>query len=78
MSKRQDGNGQIPIPLIIFGYFLSPPVGVVLTLLKVFTDRKAKTDGSEKEEVSDSGGVKKHIPAAEKTGSKDIKSDRGS
>lgn len=73
MSKRQDGNGQIPIPLIIFGYFLSPPVGVVLTLLKVFTDRKAKTAGSEKEEVSDSGGVKKHISAAEKTGSKDIK-----
>lgn len=40
MGKPQDNHKKIPIPLIVFGYMLSPPVGVVLTILRVLTDAK--------------------------------------
>lgn len=42
MGKPQDNHNhkKIPIPLIVFGYMLSPPAGVVLTILRVLTDAK--------------------------------------
>lgn len=67
MSKQQDGNFQIPIPLIIFGYFLSPPVGVVLTLLKVFTGGKSKAAGTETEKSSVGTSVKKQAVETKKS-----------
>lgn len=42
MGKPQDKQNQkkIPLPLIVFGYLLSPPAGVALTILRVLTDAK--------------------------------------
>lgn len=44
------GNGgkeykfNIPVPIIMLAYFCSPPVGVILTLLKIFLPSKVKFD----------------------------------
>lgn len=44
------GNGgkeykiHIPVPIIVLAYFCSPPVGVILTLLKIFLPEKVKFD----------------------------------
>ena len=44
------GNGgkeykfNIPVPIIVLAYFCSPPVGVILTLLKIFLPSKVKFD----------------------------------
>ncbi len=52
MSKQQGGNFDIPLPLIVLGYILSPPVGVVLTLLKVFAGGKTTKKETEAETIS--------------------------
>lgn len=44
------GNGgkeykfNIPVPVIVLAYFCSPPVGVILTLLKIFLPTKVRLD----------------------------------
>ncbi len=43
MSKKK----KIPLPLIALGYVFSPPAGVVLTLLRVFTDTVDGKKGAE-------------------------------
>ncbi len=40
MSKQKNGRFKIPLPIIIFGFLLAPPVGVVLLLLSVLSDDK--------------------------------------
>lgn len=48
--SQQTGNGgkeytfHIPVPVIVLAYFCSPPVGVILTLLKIFLPDKVKFD----------------------------------
>lgn len=50
MSQTTDNGGKeykihIPVPVIVFAYLCSPPVGVILTLLKIFLPDKIKFDG---------------------------------
>lgn len=51
MSKQQDSHSNIPLPIIILGYILSPPAGVVLTLLRIFTGGRTKQKTAEPEKT---------------------------
>ena len=50
MSKP-DKNSGIPLPIIILGYILSVPAGIVLTLLHLFFDKKEDNGAAEKPEI---------------------------
>ena len=62
-DKKQGEYSRIPIPIIILGYILSPPAGIVLTLLRIFTGEKQKTEdktaGSEKTETRETAAEPK-------------------
>ena len=82
------GNGgkeykfNIPVPIIVLAYFCSPPVGVILTLLKIFLPDKVKFDTGRSanrrrhpavEKASSTASTqseKDKVEAAEKTGGK--------
>ena len=52
MSKP-DKNSGIPLPLIILGYILSVPAGIVLTLLHLFFENKDKKDNTGNAEIKE-------------------------
>ncbi len=60
MSKKK----KIPLPLIALGYVFSPPAGVVLTLLRVFTDA---VDGKKETETPKATPAPAREKAQEKT-----------
>ena len=62
MSKQQDSH-----PIIILGYILSPPAGVVLTLLRIFTGSSQKNRTENTERVSDTTNERKTAPAPKST-----------
>ena len=82
------GNGgkeykfNIPVPIIVLAYFCSPPVRVILTLLKIFLPDKVKFDTGRSanrrrhpavEKASSPASTqseKDKVEAAEKTGGK--------
>lgn len=67
MSKQQDSHSNIPLPIIILGYILSPPAGVVLTLLRIFTGSSQKNRTENTERVSDKANGRKTDPAPKST-----------
>ena len=52
MSKP-DKNSGIPLPIIILGYILSVPAGIVLTILHLFLDDKEKNGNAGKGETKE-------------------------
>ena len=67
MSKQQDSHSNIPLPIIILGYILSPPAGVVLTLLRIFTGSSQKNRTENTERVSEKANGRKTDPAPKST-----------
>jgi len=67
LSKQQDSHSNIPLPIIILGYILSPPAGVVLTLLRIFTGSSQKNRTENTERVSDTTNERKTAPAPKST-----------
>ena len=63
MSKQQGGDFHIPLPIIIFGDILSPPVGVVLTLLQIMSGGKDKSGKTKTGQT-----VSKEVPVKEAAG----------
>jgi len=53
LSKQQDSHSNIPLPIIVLGYILSPPVGVVLTLLSIFTGGTKKNKAADPERTTE-------------------------
>ncbi len=52
MSRRNNGGLKIPLPIIILGFLLSPPVGAVLLLFGVLSDGKDKKKGGKTSSVA--------------------------
>jgi len=65
LSKQHGDGFQVPIPLIILGYIISPPVGIVLTVLRVLGSGGFRSGAADGKEQKDTGTARSAVNAEE-------------
>ncbi len=70
MSKHPGSSVKIPLPIIILGFILSPPVGVVLLLLSIFSGGNGQKSNQKSAENNQS--IRKPTAAPDSTGRENV------